>query len=148
MRPELNRLASTKHGKSSHPLYLVWRGILNRVDLKTCKEYKFYGLRGIKVCSEWRDFEVFYRWCLNNGWKKGLHIDRVDNNLGYNEVNCRFVTSKINMQNTRNSYVWTVGGVEFNSAYDAAESIGVSTMTILNRIKKGCDGYSKRKLYQ
>lgn len=39
---------------------------------------------------------------INNGYKEDLQIDRVDNNLGYKQSNCRFVTAK---QNNRNRIV-------------------------------------------
>ena len=56
--------------------------------------YEYYGARGISVCQEWLDnHEDFVTWALNNDWRRGLAIDRIDNNLGYNPDNCRFVTA-------------------------------------------------------
>lgn len=37
-------------------------------------------------------------WAINNGFEEGLTIDRIDANLGYNPLNCRWVTKE---ENTR-----------------------------------------------
>lgn len=50
--------------------------------------YKDYGAKGIKVCPEWHDREVFRKWCIENGYKKGLRINRKDSSLDYTPENC------------------------------------------------------------
>src|SRR5262245_54556701 len=48
------------HGKSASAEYAVWRAIISRCENPTCREYKWYGKRGIKICSEWRnDFAAY-----------------------------------------------------------------------------------------
>lgn len=84
----------------THPLYSVWCGMKNRCNNKKSHNFKHYGEKGISICNEWRnDFKNFYYFCLANGWKKGLTIDRVENDKGYYHENCRFVTSRINNLN-------------------------------------------------
>ena len=63
-----------------------------------------YGGRGISVCAEWlKNEESFYNWAMNHGYKPGLQIDRINNNLGYSPENCRFVTPAQNQHNKRNN---------------------------------------------
>ncbi len=77
--------------------------------LKRCydekhKDYEHYGGRGISVCEEWRESKQrFMRWCVDNGEKKGLEIDRRDNDGNYEPDNCRFITKRENRNNRRDS---------------------------------------------
>lgn len=89
--------AKIKHGKSNTPLYRVFLSMHNRCELKTVKEYRWYGGKGVKVCSEWKNFEHFYEWSMKNGYIKGLEIDRIDHNKGYCPENCRWITSSENI---------------------------------------------------
>jgi hypothetical protein len=97
----------TKHGysknsKDTHPIYRVWRDIKQRCYNKNNKGYKNYGGRGISMCEEWlNNPKEFIEWCLANGWKQGLEIDRINNDGNYEPVNCRFVTSRENNLNAR-----------------------------------------------
>lgn len=64
---------------------------------ESSKYYNNYGGRGIKVCDEWlASFVNFYNWSINNGWKEGLQIDRVDNDGNYEPDNCQWITNKEN----------------------------------------------------
>ncbi len=89
------------HGLSKHPLFIKWCAIKKRCSNKNDSHYKYYGGRGIKICDEWRnDFKAFYDFAMSHGWKKGLQIDRIDNDGNYEPDNCAFVKNKINCQHT------------------------------------------------
>jgi len=89
----------TTHGLFNHPLYKVCNDMKKRCSNK---KDKYYGGRGITVCDEWlNDFKAFYDWCMSNGWKQGLEIDRINSDKGYSPDNCRFVTSSENNANRR-----------------------------------------------
>lgn len=93
---------STTHGLSNHPILSVWKNMIQRTTNQNNKNYKDYGARGILICKEWKnDFKVFFDWCILNGYKKGLEIDRIDNNIGYDPSNCRFTTRSVQTRNTR-----------------------------------------------
>lgn len=92
------------HGQSGHPLHTVWTGMKARCYNVKDEFYHHYGGRGIIVCQEWKnDFGIFFQWAIENGWQKGLEIDRENNDLGYEPGNCRFVTGRVNVYNRSNT---------------------------------------------
>jgi hypothetical protein len=100
--PLIKKKKHNRHGYKDHPLYQVWVGIKQRCYNKNAFGYKYWGERGIKICDEWvEDPKCFINWALNNGWEKGLEIDRIDNDKGYFSNNVRFVTHQKNMCNQR-----------------------------------------------
>jgi len=128
------------HGKRTHPLYNVWAGLWQRCHNPKNPAYKRYGGRGIYVCFEWRNFEGFYEWAIVNGYKKGLTIDRLDNNGSYTPGNCRFVSRHIQNSNKSVSKRWFIKGKKFRTAKEAAEFYGVVPSTIYS----WCYGYAPR----
>ena len=91
-----------KHGLAGHKLYMVWKAMKQRCYNPNITCYQDYGGRGIKISIRWRNnFMRFYNWAISHGWKKGLQIDREDNNGNYHPNNCRFVTPKANANNRR-----------------------------------------------
>lgn len=97
LRSETTRVSHTVHGFRYHPVYDVWSNMKTRC----LSDNKNYGGRGIKICNEWLDITNFIKWAEENGWKQGLQIDRIDNDGNYCPENCRFVTSKENINNSR-----------------------------------------------
>lgn len=99
---EKTKKLNASHRLRYHPLYKVWLGIKTRCFNPNCINYCNYGGRGISVCSEWKeDFKNFYDWCIENGYKEGLEIDRRDNDGDYCPENCRIVTRQQNSCNKR-----------------------------------------------
>lgn len=99
---------SVKH----YPLYQVWNSMVRRCYDDTMDNYERYGAKGVEVSSEWRnDFNTFLEWALNNGYKKGLTLDRTDGNKGYSPYNCRWVTYYVQEQNKDISNRNTTGHV-------------------------------------
>jgi hypothetical protein len=97
----LRRERMTKHGYRHHLLYSVWYDMKSRCYDKNDSRYEDWGGRGIKVCDEWKnDIGIFIRWALSS-WKKGLQIDRRNNDGNYCPENCRFVTRQMSICNTR-----------------------------------------------
>lgn len=85
-------------------IYNIYQNMKQRCYDKNAKSYKNYGARGIIVCKEWlEDYELFYNWAINNGYKNNLSIDRVDVNGNYEPSNCRWATREQQANNTRNS---------------------------------------------
>ena len=90
------------HGSYSG-LYKTWTSMLQRSTNPNHDAYARYGGRGITVYEGWKTFIPFMEWALDNGFEKGLEIDRIDNDGNYTPDNCRFVTNKTNMRNRGNT---------------------------------------------
>lgn len=96
-----------KARRQKAPLYATWQQMLTRTGHKgNPKDHDVsrYIERGIDICDAWTSYREFEVWALCNGWKRGLQIDRVDNNKGYDPSNCRFVTPKENARNKSNTH--------------------------------------------
>jgi len=87
-------------GRKNH-LYGVWQGIKSRCSNPNTARYPHYGGRGITLCDEWQhSYESFAAWAKDNGWRRGLQIDRVNNDAGYSPENCRVTTPTENIRNS------------------------------------------------
>ncbi len=131
--------AISKHHLSKHPLYTVYQDMKNRCYYTRQESYPNYGGRGIIVCQEWlNDIHSFFNWALENGWKKGLQIDRINNDGNYEPSNCRFVTKDINNKNTRRNVLITAfGETKCGSDWIADERCKVSWNGLKERMKSG-----------
>jgi membrane protein required for beta-lactamase induction len=56
------------------------------------KSTKNYLAKGIKVCAQWLDYEVFRQWALAHGYKSHLTIERVRSAGDYEPDNCEWIT--------------------------------------------------------
>lgn len=120
-------------------LYGVWKDIKQRCFNTKNKNFTYYGGRGITMCEEWKnDFFCFYKWAINNGYEKGLSIDRKDNNGNYNPENCRWVTALQQSNNRRTCLYFTMNG-ETKTLSEWCREYGVSTSIVRHRMKYGMD---------
>ena len=106
---------TTKHGMASRGnhrsrFYKTWVSMKIRCTNPKSTSYKYYGGRGISLCRRWHAFEGFrddmyqgyLQHCEEYG-EKDTEIDRINNELGYNPKNCRWVTNREQSANRRNS---------------------------------------------
>ena len=93
---------SYKHHQYGTRLYQTWTDMKRRCYIPSNKSYKYYGKLGVTVCPEWKeDFESFYKWAIENGYKDYLTIDRINPYGNYEPSNCRWATMKEQSTNKR-----------------------------------------------
>lgn len=93
----------------------------------------------ITMCEEWEnDFTAFRNWAMENGYKEGLTIDRIDNSKGYSPDNCRWVTPK-QQANNRSSNVFVEYDGKRLTLSELADYVGLSRTTIKQRYENGWD---------
>lgn len=97
---EVTKIICGTHLKSSHPLYSVWRKMIQRCENPCDSAYKMYGGRGIKVSDRWKDVNNFIE-DMSSGYAPELYLDRIDVNGDYTPENCRWVNASMRAYNRR-----------------------------------------------
>lgn len=100
----------TTHGMYGTRLYIIWNNMKNRCLDENIPRYGDYGGRGIKICEEWKKFENFQKWALENGYSDDLTIDRMNNEGNYEPSNCRWTNIIEQANNKRNNLLLTYKG--------------------------------------
>lgn len=128
-----------KHGyakRSGRPTeYNIWSNIKARCFKPHCKEFPFYGGRGITLCDKWRyDFTAFLE---DMGRRpEGHSIERIDNDGNYEPGNCKWATRKEQANNRRvrrdTTYVWHEG--KQVRLIDVAAQHGIPYRRFYNRL--------------
>lgn len=124
---------SPSDGKNATRLYGIWLGVRTRCYNPRNHGFVNYGGRGIVMCQEWDDYERFKLWALANGYTDKLTLDRIDNNGNYCPENCRWVTHREQMRNTRRNHLLTYNG-QTKTMADWAECMGIGYHTLKRRI--------------
>lgn len=124
-------------GRKGTRLYRIYYNIITRCYNKRATHYSRYGGRNITVCEDWlKDFKCFRDWSLSNGYTDELSIDRINNDLGYEPSNCRWVNSKSQSRNTSTNKMITLYN-ETKPLIEWCESFGINYRTVQDRLKRG-----------
>lgn len=106
---------------------------------KNCNAFKYYGGKGVKICNQWlNDFDSFYEWSINNGYKDGLTIDRINVDGDYSPNNCRWITQKEQVSNTTRNRRYEYKG-ELLTITELAEKYKINRNTLNYRLNIGWD---------
>lgn len=123
---------------SKHPFHNVWWGMIQRCTDTNCSVYGRYGGRGITVCDRWMVF-LNFKEDMYDSWKRGLQLDRIDNDGPYSPENCRWATAKQQARNRRSNVRGRILGHEYTLA-DAVDRFRVVRYRIAaDRIRYGWD---------
>jgi len=141
LQPEKARisgLAKTTHGGYRSDTYKSYRLMLRRCYDINHISYKTHGGRGIKVADRWRGPDGFENFRVDMGERPdGMTLDRYpDNDGNYGPSNCRWATAREQARNMRSNRLITARGRTM-VLKDWAIELGLSSTTILDRIKRG-----------
>ena len=133
-----------QHGMTNTRIYRIWKRMRSRCSNPNCWNYKYYGGRGITVCSRWDSFITFYN-DMKENYTDHLTIDRKNNNKGYEPSNCQWVSRKEQVLNQRYYSKLTKQDIdtihqllyEGNLTQKEIGSIFNITQTAISRIKTG-----------
>lgn len=140
----------SRGGIINHFLYKRWIGIKARCYNENFKEFDRYGGRGIFMCEEWKNnARAFIDWSMKNGYKKGLELDRINNDDGYYPENCRWVKHQENSRNMGRCHIVEYNG-EKRHWLEWCEVLGISPKSIEHLVERYNLTYAEafdRKLY-
>lgn len=133
-KADINRKKFGTHLESHGKLYGVWCGMKSRCYNPNSTYFKRYGGRGIEMHDDWKDnYQSFRSWALENGYKEGLSIDRINNDEGYYPSNCQWVDSVAQANNRSTNRLFTMNG-ETHNLTEWAKLSGINYKTLYNRI--------------
>jgi hypothetical protein len=124
-----------KHGMSHSPEYKIWDAMIQRCSNPKNAHYADYGGRGIVVCGAWKEFVVFYR-DMGSRPSSRHTLDRENNDGNYEPSNCRWITQKEQLSNTRRNLNFTYRG-ETKTLKQWSENLGFNYHNVKYRIHNG-----------
>lgn len=117
-------------------IHNIWAGLKARTTNKNHRDWNKYGASGVFVCEEWKDYKVFEKWALENGYKDNLSIDRKNTYDGYYPDNCRWTDCLTQSANTRLIHKTNKTGFRGVSVYNNKFRAGIQLNK--KRIELGC----------
>lgn len=122
------------HGATGTRLHRTYLHIRERCEKPYCKEYKYYGARGIKC--EFATFEEFRDFALSHGYNDSLTVERIDVNGNYAPGNIMFIPLQLQMCNTTRSVKISYHGLTLCAA-EWAGILGFNQDTLTKRKRSG-----------
>lgn len=116
-------------------LYSIWSAMRARCLRKTARGYKWYGAKGVTICSAWDDFKQF---ALDMGEppEEDSTLDRRDTLGNYCPENCRWLSLADQQRNKSSNVVYDFEGQKL-SLKQLSEITGIKESTLFGRIYTG-----------
>lgn len=130
---KIKHMESYKHRTR---LYNIWKCMRQRCNNPNNPSYPHYGGKGVRICSDWREYASFKKWAELNGYNDSLSIDRIDVNGNYEPTNCRWADNKTQMNNTTRNRKVSYHGDLFTMA-EIADIANVSYSKVQHRVERG-----------
>lgn len=148
-----NKRLVGRDGRSFHPTYKLWSGILVRCRHPKNKKHLSakYLRKSFQISTEWlEDFDSFIS-DMGQRPSAAHSVDRRDNSKGYCKHNCYWATpfeQSLNRDITKKSKMWPVGVNEREGRYIYRRTIGGHEITFassgdLNKILKLSEAFQK-----
>ena len=129
---EITSARNGTHHQTQTRLFHIWMSMKARCQNPKNPSWKYYGGRGIKICSEWlSSFECFANWAKTHGYSDSLSIDRINVNGDYRPENCRWATNKLQARNKTDNVFY-----KGRCLADWCEELGISRRTVDRRIHR------------
>lgn len=118
--------------------YKIWAKMIARCTNPNDTSWRWYGARGVTVCSRWLRFENFYA-DMGPRPSSGHSIDRFPNSSGnYEPRNCRWATDAQQTRNYGRNIQITFQG-RTQCVVDWAAELGFRPSCIYQRLDRGWD---------
>lgn len=138
MCPACRLLSRPSKGQHKHPLFNIWKAMIQRCENPKHTHFGSYGGRGVSICERWRsDFNSF---ASDMGERPSSEhtVDREDPNGNYEPGNCRWAVPVVQSNNRRDQFhnllQWR--GREWTAA-EAAREAGISKELLHWRLGRG-----------
>lgn len=141
-----NTLDKTTHGLCKTRTYKSWASLNERCGNENAPNYYLYGERGIRVCSGFRQFEIFLS--IVGERPERTSIDRKDTNGHYScgqceecvanswPMNCKWSTAKEQQRNRNCNSIATLHGVT-RLLIEWSEILNINFTTLDERRRRG-----------
>lgn len=135
LRRQWTKTHKTTHGMSKTPEHKTWSNIHARCEDPKHVSFKYYGVKGVRVCDRWKSFEAFFE-DMGNRPSPNHSLDRINPDGDYCPENCRWATWTQQNNNRRNNRRLTLGGITMScAAWD--RKCGFRPYTITGRLFRG-----------
>lgn len=91
-------LDRSRLSKENWTLYVYWYALKSRCHNPEDPRFKHHGAKGFSLSLEWKKFDNFCVWALENNWVKGYSLMLYGNSTKYSKDTCYWVPKAVKMK--------------------------------------------------